>query len=559
MVARGDLGVEVGYAELTGLQKHILQLARSLDRVTITATQMMESMIHSPVPTRAEVSDVANAVLDGSDAVMLSGESAVGKYPVRAVEAMAEVIDGAEKYQFARKRGRDRFEGRSTQFAQAIAHAVMYTANHMDVEAIVALTESGSTPLWMSRIRSDIPIFAFTRHERTQRRVALYRGVLSDPVRHHAHRPGRSSTGDLARAARARLREAGRRADPDARRAVGRVGRHQHDEAAEGRGVSPEIRRHRALRRHRGPDDGRQRRRHAGAAAARQGRARHRQDAARGGDRAPRSTSRCTAGTSSRRPRRSTACTSTTRSRACATRSSATRRSTTSATTSSRAGCGRRSRATRQAVLLIDEIDKADIEFPNDLLLELDRMEFYVHETRELIKATQRPIVVITSNNEKELPDAFLRRCFFHFIRFPDAETMTRIVGVHYPGAEARAAVRGAERVLQAARGAGPEEEAVDLGAARLAQAAARRGRAAGGAAHRRPAQEPAAAVRRAAQERAGRAPVRAADLPAAASSRGSEARQRARCPDRCDARDVSGRALPGRAVRGMDVPAGTP
>jgi pyruvate kinase len=179
MVARGDLGVEVGYAQLTGLQKRILQLARSLDRVTITATQMMESMINSPVPTRAEVSDVANAVLDGSDAVMLSGESAVGKYPVRAVEAMAEVIEGAETYQLARERGRDRFEGRVVEFDQAIAHAVMYTANHMDVEAIVALTESGSTPLWMSRIRSDIPIFAFTRHERTQRRVALYRGVHS--------------------------------------------------------------------------------------------------------------------------------------------------------------------------------------------------------------------------------------------------------------------------------------------------------------------------------------------------------------------------------------------
>ena len=181
MVARGDLGVEVGYAELTGLQKRILQMARSLDRVSITATQMMESMIHSPVPTRAEVSDVANAVLDGSDAVMLSGESAVGKYPGRAVEAMAEVIEGAEKYQFARNRGRDRFEGRLRHFDQAIAHAVMYTANHMDVEAIVALTESGSTPLWMSRIRTDIPIFAFTRHERTQRRVALYRGVYPIP------------------------------------------------------------------------------------------------------------------------------------------------------------------------------------------------------------------------------------------------------------------------------------------------------------------------------------------------------------------------------------------
>jgi pyruvate kinase len=181
MVARGDLGIEVGYAELTGLQKHILQVARKHDRVTITATQMMESMIQSPVPTRAEVSDVANAVLDGSDAVMLSGESAVGKYPVRAVEAMAEVIIGAEKYQIARSRGGERFEGRVTEFAQAIAHAVMYTASHMSVEAIVALTESGATPLWMSRIRSDIPIFAFTRNERTRRRVALYRGVYPIP------------------------------------------------------------------------------------------------------------------------------------------------------------------------------------------------------------------------------------------------------------------------------------------------------------------------------------------------------------------------------------------
>jgi len=181
MVARGDLGVEVGYAQLTGLQKHILQVARANDRVTITATQMMESMIHSPVPTRAEVSDVANAVLDGSDAVMLSGESAVGKYPGRAIEAMAEVIEGAEKYQLARSRGRDRFEGMIDSTDRAIARAVMFTANHMDVEAIVALTESGSTPLWMSRIRSDIPIFAFTRHERTRRRVALYRGVYPVP------------------------------------------------------------------------------------------------------------------------------------------------------------------------------------------------------------------------------------------------------------------------------------------------------------------------------------------------------------------------------------------
>jgi pyruvate kinase len=182
MVARGDLGVEVGYAELTGLQKRIIRAARHQFRVVITATQMMESMIHNPVPTRAEVSDVANAVLDGTDAVMLSAESAVGKYPIKAVEAMAQVIVGAEKYlleQGGRARQRTDADFHSTD--EAIAMAVMYTANHLDVKAIVALTESGSTPLWMSRIRSDIPIYAFTRHEQTRRRVTLYRGVYPVP------------------------------------------------------------------------------------------------------------------------------------------------------------------------------------------------------------------------------------------------------------------------------------------------------------------------------------------------------------------------------------------
>jgi pyruvate kinase len=177
MVARGDLGVEVGYAELTGLQKHIIEETRKHSRVVITATQMMESMITSPLPTRAEVSDVANAVLDGTDAVMLSGETAVGKYPVKAVEAMAQVIEGAEKYELSHAGRRQRAEADFERTDEAIAMAVMYTANHLDVRAIVALTESGSTPLWMSRIRSDIPIYAFTRHETTRRRVTLYRGV----------------------------------------------------------------------------------------------------------------------------------------------------------------------------------------------------------------------------------------------------------------------------------------------------------------------------------------------------------------------------------------------
>ncbi len=178
MVARGDLGVEMGYAELTGLQKTIIHETRTRNRVVITATQMMESMIQNPVPTRAEVSDVANAVMDGTDAVMLSAESATGRYPIRAVEAMAEVIEGAEKYQLTHPRSRQRaLESTFKGSEEAIAMAVMYTANHMKVRAIVALTESGATPLWMSRIRSDIPVYAFTRHEATRRRVTLYRGV----------------------------------------------------------------------------------------------------------------------------------------------------------------------------------------------------------------------------------------------------------------------------------------------------------------------------------------------------------------------------------------------
>ena len=177
MVARGDLGVEVGYAELTGLQKRIIRLARARNRPVITATQMMESMIVNPVPTRAEVSDVANAVMDGTDAVMLSAETAVGKYPVKVVKAMAQVIEGAEKWHMTYRRDRTRLDGHFTRTDEAIAAAVMFTANHLDVKAIVALTESGSTPLWMSRIRTDIPIYAFTRQAQTRGRVTLYRGV----------------------------------------------------------------------------------------------------------------------------------------------------------------------------------------------------------------------------------------------------------------------------------------------------------------------------------------------------------------------------------------------
>ncbi len=204
MVARGDLGVEMGYAELTGLQKTIIHDTRNGNRVVITATQMMESMIQNPVPTRAEVSDVANAVMDGTDAVMLSAETAAGRYPVKAVEAMAQVIEGAEKYQLTNPRARQRsVEGVFKGTEEAIAMAVMYTANHMKVRAIVALTESGATPLWMSRIRSDIPVYAFTRHEATRRRVTLYRGVY--PVIFDV--TSASSTEELYRALFTRLLE----------------------------------------------------------------------------------------------------------------------------------------------------------------------------------------------------------------------------------------------------------------------------------------------------------------------------------------------------------------
>jgi pyruvate kinase len=204
MVARGDLGVEMGYAELTGLQKTIIHQTRTRNRVVITATQMMESMIQNPVPTRAEVSDVANAVMDGTDAVMLSAESATGRYPVKAVEAMVQVIEGAEKYQLAHPRSRQRaLEGQFEGTEEAIAMAVMYTANHMRVSAIVALTESGATPLWMSRIRSDIPVYAFTRHEATRRRVTLYRGVY--PVTFDV--TGHTLAGSLYRALFMRLLE----------------------------------------------------------------------------------------------------------------------------------------------------------------------------------------------------------------------------------------------------------------------------------------------------------------------------------------------------------------
>ena len=181
MVARGDLGVEIGDAELVGIQKKIILHARRHNKVVITATQMMESMIHSPMPTRAEVSDVANAALDYTDAVMLSAESAAGEYPVEAVQAMARVCLGAEKHPTS-KQSSHRLGRTFERCDESIALATMYTANHFPgVKAIISLTESGHTPLIMSRIRSSVPIFAFSPHRETQARVALFRGVQTIP------------------------------------------------------------------------------------------------------------------------------------------------------------------------------------------------------------------------------------------------------------------------------------------------------------------------------------------------------------------------------------------
>ena len=174
MIARGDLGVEIGDAELPAQQKRLIKMARTGDKVVITATQMMESMIENAIPTRAEVFDVANAVLDGTDAVMLSAETAAGRYPVKAVEAMDRVCREAEKQVM---RSHHRIDTMFHRVDEAIAMATMYTANHLGVKAIAALTESGSTPKWMSRISSGIPIYALTSHVGTERKVTLFRGV----------------------------------------------------------------------------------------------------------------------------------------------------------------------------------------------------------------------------------------------------------------------------------------------------------------------------------------------------------------------------------------------
>ncbi|CAG7855998.1 pyruvate kinase [biofilm metagenome] len=181
MVARGDLGVEIGDANLPAVQKVLIKRTRALNRVAITATQMMESMIDNPIPTRAEVFDVANAVYDGTDAIMLSAETASGKHPIKAVEAMDRICLEAEKQPSVRISDH-RMDIQFDRDDEAIAMSAMYMANHTKIKGIVSLTESGSTPLWMSRISSGIPIFAMSSSEKTLGRVTLFRGVF--PIYH---------------------------------------------------------------------------------------------------------------------------------------------------------------------------------------------------------------------------------------------------------------------------------------------------------------------------------------------------------------------------------------
>jgi pyruvate kinase len=186
MVARGDLAVEVGDASVPALQKKMIRLAREQNKLTITATQMMESMISSPVPTRAEVSDVANAVLDGTDAVMLSAETASGEYPVEVIEAMDRICFEVEQTQPLNLE-QDFLNRVFTRVDQSIAMAALFTAYHLKVKAIASLTESGSTALWMSRLNAGVPIYALTAQTSTRYRCALFRDVFPLMVKYVGH------------------------------------------------------------------------------------------------------------------------------------------------------------------------------------------------------------------------------------------------------------------------------------------------------------------------------------------------------------------------------------
>ena len=183
MVARGDLAVEVGDAAVPALQKRMIRMARERNKLTITATQMMESMISSPIPTRAEVSDVANAVLDGTDAVMLSAETASGQYPVETIESMSRICIEAEQSAPVTL-DRDFLERVFTRVDQSIAMAALFTAYHLKVKAIASLTESGSTALWMSRLNCGVPIYALTSQASTRYRTTLFRDTYALIVRY---------------------------------------------------------------------------------------------------------------------------------------------------------------------------------------------------------------------------------------------------------------------------------------------------------------------------------------------------------------------------------------
>jgi pyruvate kinase len=186
MVARGDLAVEVGDAAVPALQKRMIRMARELNKLTITATQMMESMVSSPIPTRAEVSDVANAVLDGTDAVMLSAESASGMYPVETVEAMARICTEAEKSAEV-KLDREFLNRVFLRVDQSIAMAALFTAHHLKVKCIASLTQSGSTALWMSRLNSGVPIYALTPEIATLTKCSLMRDVRPFTLAYEGH------------------------------------------------------------------------------------------------------------------------------------------------------------------------------------------------------------------------------------------------------------------------------------------------------------------------------------------------------------------------------------
>ena len=209
MVARGDLGVEIGDAELPGLQKKIIRTALEHNRVVITATQMLQSMVDNPIPTRAEVLDVANSVIDGTDAVMLSAETASGNYPVKAVEAMVRICLGAER-QFDHDTDFEKAPRNLQAADQAIAMASMFLAEHIRVRAIIALTESGGTARYLSRFRSAVPIYGLSRHEGARRRMAMIRDVF--PVNYDSQG---QATREAARGAIAHLFRLGALAEDD--------------------------------------------------------------------------------------------------------------------------------------------------------------------------------------------------------------------------------------------------------------------------------------------------------------------------------------------------------